>query len=58
MVSSSDSPMQPKPELLIIEDEEPIIQGLIDVFIFHGYRVDTAMDGLEGLDKALAANML
>ncbi len=56
MVSSSDSPMQPKPELLIIEDEEPIIQGLIDVFIFHGYHVDTAMDGQEGLDKALGGN--
>lgn len=48
--------MQPKPELLVIEDEEPIIQGLTDVFIFHGYRVDTAMDGQKGLDKALGGN--
>ena len=45
--------MQTKPELLIIEDEVPIIQGLTDVFVFHGYQVDTAMDGQEGLNKAL-----
>lgn len=44
--------MQQKPEILIIEDEEPIIQGLTDVFIFHGYRVETAMDGQKGLKMA------
>ena len=48
--------MPHKPKLLIIEDEEPILQGLIDVFIFHGYDVDSAMDGREGLQKALTAN--
>ena len=48
--------MQPKPKLLIIEDEEPIIQGLTDVFVFHGYQVDTAMDGQKGLNKALGGH--
>ncbi|MBF0199511.1 MAG: response regulator transcription factor [Planctomycetes bacterium] len=42
-----------KPTLLIIEDEEPIRQGLIDLFVFHGYDVDWAEDGKTGLEKAL-----
>ncbi len=42
-----------KPRILIVEDEEPIRQGLIDVFIFHGYDVDWAADGQLGLDKAV-----
>lgn len=41
-----------KPRLLIVEDEEPIRQGLIDVFVFHGYDVDWAADGQSGLNKA------
>lgn len=45
--------MSEKPRLLIIEDEQAILQGLIDVFIFHGYQVESAMDGKEGLMKAL-----
>ena len=43
-----------KPRLLIIEDEEAILEGLADVFVFNGYEVDTACDGLAGLDKALS----
>jgi two-component system response regulator RegX3 len=42
-----------KPRILIIEDEEAIVQGLADVFVFNGYEVDTAMDGELGLKKAL-----
>jgi len=42
-----------KPKLLIIEDEQAILQGLIDVFVFHGFEVDSAEDGREGLEKAL-----
>lgn len=42
-----------KPKLLIIEDEQAILQGLRDVFIFHGYEVDSAVDGKQGLGKAL-----
>lgn len=39
--------------ILIVEDEEAIRAGLIDVFIFHGYAVDSADTGPEGLEKAL-----
>lgn len=45
--------MPHKPTLLIVEDEPAILQGLIDVFIYHGYAVDAATDGEEGLRKAL-----
>ncbi len=39
--------------ILVVEDEEPIRTGLVDVLVFHGYDVDSAMTGPEGLDKAL-----
>jgi len=48
--------MQRKIRLLIIEDEAAIRTGLIDVFVFHGYEVDAAADGKEGLDKALSGS--
>ncbi len=38
--------------LLIVEDEEAILAGLIDLFVYHGYVVDSAKDGNEGLRKA------
>jgi two-component system response regulator RegX3 len=43
-----------KPRLLIIEDEEAILQGLADVFVFNGYAVEMASDGPTGLEKALS----
>lgn len=43
-----------KAKLLIIEDEQAILQGLLDVFVFHGYEVDSAIDGKQGLEKALS----
>jgi two-component system response regulator RegX3 len=43
-----------KLRVLVIEDEEAIRTGLIDVFVFHGYEVDSAADGRDGLDKALS----
>jgi DNA-binding response OmpR family regulator len=46
--------MQRKPSLLIVEDEAAIRAGLEDVFVYHGYAVDTAADGREGLRKALS----
>ncbi|MEN8206030.1 MAG: response regulator transcription factor [Pseudomonadota bacterium] len=46
--------MQRKIRLLIVEDEDAIRAGLIDVFVYHGYDVDFAADGPEGLDKALS----
>ena len=46
--------MQRKIRILIIEDEAAIRTGLVDVFVFHGYEVDSAAEGLEGLHKALS----
>ncbi|MGR9116191.1 MAG: response regulator transcription factor [Gammaproteobacteria bacterium] len=45
-----------KPRLLIVEDEQAILQGLMDVFVFHGYSVESAMDGKTGLEKALSGD--
>jgi len=45
--------MSDKANILIIEDEEAIRTGLIDVLIFHGFSTDFAADGNSGLDKAL-----
>ena len=41
-------------KLLIVEDEPAIRTGLIDVFIYHGYSVDFAENGNDGLEKALS----
>ncbi len=46
--------MQPTIHILIIEDEAAIRNGLIDVFVYHGYAVDSAADGNTGLQKALS----
>jgi two-component system response regulator RegX3 len=45
--------MPRKIRILIVEDELAIRTGLMDVFVFHGYDVDYAADGQQGLDKAL-----
>ncbi len=44
--------MSRKIRLLVVEDEPAIRSGLVDVFVFHGYDVDSAADGPEGLLKA------
>ncbi|MBK1718510.1 response regulator transcription factor [Thiocystis violacea] len=46
--------MPQKSRLLIIEDEEPIRVGLEDLFVFHGFAVESAADGPSGLAKALS----
>ena len=46
--------MTQKPRLLIVEDEEAIRSGLVDVFVYHGYEVETAENGDDGLRKALS----
>ena len=46
--------MKQKLRILIVEDEAAIRSGLIDVFVFHGYDVDSAADGRAGLEKALS----
>jgi len=45
--------MTGRAKILIVEDEPAILQGLMDVFVFHGYAVDSAIDGKIGLEKAL-----
>jgi two-component system response regulator RegX3 len=45
--------MERKTRILIVEDEAAIRTGLVDVFVFHGYEVDWADDGPQGLSKAL-----
>lgn len=47
-------PMPRKSRLLIVEDEEPIRVGLEDLFVYHGFAVETAEDGPSGLTKALS----
>lgn len=46
--------MNKKPHILVVEDEESIRTGLIDVLLFHGYQVDFAKDGDLGLKKSLS----
>jgi two-component system response regulator RegX3 len=46
--------MTRKIHILIVEDEAAIRSGLIDVFIYHGYEVDSADNGNTGLKKALS----
>lgn len=45
--------MTRKSRLLIIEDEAAIRDGLIDVFVYHGFDVDSCGNGNAGLEKAL-----
>lgn len=40
--------------ILVVEDEPNMVTGLRDNFEFEGYKVLTAMDGVEGLRRALA----
>ncbi len=42
-----------KIKILIVEDEVAIREGLIDVFVYHGYEVESSGHGTEGLAKAL-----
>lgn len=46
--------MTRKIHLLIVEDEVAIREGLIDVFVYHGYQVESVDNGNDGLKKALS----
>lgn len=46
--------MNNKARILVVEDEEAIRAGLVDVLVFHGYDVDIAEEGETGLRKALS----
>jgi two-component system response regulator RegX3 len=48
--------MERKPRLLVVEDEAAIRNGLVDVFLFHGYQVEAVGDGPGGLHKALSGH--
>ena len=45
-----------KVRLLIVEDEAAIRNGLVDVFVYHGYEVETAERGEVGLRMAQGGN--
>jgi len=45
--------MTRKPRILIVEDEAAIRNGLIDVFVYHGFEVESAAHGEAGLKMAL-----
>jgi len=45
-----------KPRLLIVEDEIAILRGLTDLFVFHGFDVQSEQDGQQGLTTALSEN--
>ncbi len=47
--------MQNKAKILVVEDEPAIRTGLVDVLIFHGFEVDYAETGNDGLEKAMTA---
>ena len=44
--------MTKKLRILVVEDEPAIREGLMDVLVFHGYDVDEAGTGPDGLAKA------
>ena len=45
-----------KTRILIVEDEPAMVAGLRDNFEYEGYDVISAIDGVEGLERALADN--
>ena len=46
--------MEKKPKILVVEDEEAIRTGLIDVLVYHGYDVEWSENGNDGLKKSLS----
>ena len=46
--------MEKSHRILIVEDEEAIRTGLVDVFVYHGYEVVAEADGRRGLEQALS----
>ncbi len=46
--------MERKLNILVVEDEAAIRDGLVDVLVYHGYEVDNAATGPAGLEKALS----
>jgi two-component system response regulator RegX3 len=48
--------MAQKARILVVEDEDAIRSGLVDVFVYHGYEVETADNGDDGLRLALGGS--
>ena len=46
--------MQTSVKVLIVEDEPHALMGLAELISGWGYRTETARDGIEGWEKALA----
>jgi len=44
--------MNRKSRILVVEDEEAIRAGLVDLLVYHGYEVDAVADGNAGLKQA------
>lgn len=51
---ASKAPMQSDVKVLIVEDEPHALMGLAELISGWGYRTETARDGIEGWEKALA----
>lgn len=49
----TESSRKPKAGILVVEDDPAILNGLLDVLVFHGYHALGAEDGASGLRKAL-----
>ena len=47
---------KPRASILVVEDDPAILEGLLDVFVFKGYKVKGLKDGGEGLRAALDRN--
>ncbi len=44
--------MSKKYRLLVVEDEQAIREGLVDLLVYHGYEVESVDDGTNGLARA------
>lgn len=48
--------MKENPVILVVEDDDAVRQGVVDSLSFAGYEVISAVDGREGMEKALRAS--
>jgi two-component system alkaline phosphatase synthesis response regulator PhoP len=53
---AAESQVGKRARILIVEDEPAMVAGLRDNFEYEGYEVISAVDGVEGLDRALSEN--
>ena len=48
--------MKEKPVILVVEDDAAVRQGVVDTLRYAGYEVISAVDGREGMERALHAS--